>query len=158
VEGRVRSAVAKFSTSNLRVLQRWATGVDRDHWQLQGISDGSRAFLNALDVETLSAESAAAAFWYVRNQLLFERQLDRRSDVLPVSYDFFVKEPEPWMRVIARFAGVTYRPDLIAHVKPSLSSRHGRDSVPIDPDILERCKELERRLEAATREHIQASG
>ena len=153
VEGRVRSAVAKFPTSNLDVLRRWASGVDREHWQLQGMSDESRAFLGALDMAALSPESAAAAFWYVRNQLFFERQLDQRLDVLPVSYDLFLREPERWMRLIARFAGLTYRPELIAHVKPSLSSRHRRTSVPIDPEILERCTQLERRLMDATTQH-----
>ena len=158
VEGRVRSAVAKFPTSNLDVLRRWTSGADRDHWQLQGISDASRAFLHGLDVEALSAESAAAAFWYVRNQLFFERQFDRRFDVLPVSYDLFVAEPEPWMRAIADFVRVSYRPDLIAHVKPSLPSRHRRDTVPIDPEILERSRELERRVEQGTRQHVRAGG
>jgi len=158
VEGRVRSAIAKFPTSNLRVLQRWANGVEREHWQLQGMSDESRAFLSALDVNTLSPESAAAAFWYVRNQLFFERQLDRRADVLLVSYDLFLNEPDRWMRVIASFAGLSYRPELIAHVKPSLSSRHQRASVPIDGEILDRCEQLERRLQESTRQYSHTAG
>jgi hypothetical protein len=158
VEGRVRSAVAKFPASNLQVLQRWASGVDRQHWQLQGISDESRAFLDSLDTAALSPESAAAAFWYVRNQLFFERHLNQRPDVLPISYDLFLKEPVRWMQLIAEFAGLTYRPDLIAHVKPSLSSRHRRARVPIDGEILDRCKQLERRLEDATIQHCQPSG
>ena len=153
VEGRVRSAIAKFPTSNLRVLQQWASGVDRTHWQLQGMSEESHAFLRSVDVNALSPESAAAAFWYVRNQLFFEHQLDRRTDVLLVSYDLFLREPVRCMRSIASFAGLSYRPELIAHVKPSLSSRHQRVSRSIDPDILDRCRELERRLQDATHQY-----
>lgn len=158
VEGRVRSAVAKFPTSNLDVLRSWARGGARDHWQLQGISDDSRAFLVGLDVAALSPESAAAAFWYIRNRLVLERGLDRRPDVMLISYDLFLQEPAPWMRRIAAFAGLDHRPELIAHVKPSLSLRHQRPSVPIAPEILERCRALEERLRTLTERQRETVG
>jgi hypothetical protein len=154
VEGRVRSALAKFATSNLDVLRAWASGNAGDHWQMQGLSDDSRAFLSSLDHTRTSPGTAAAAFWYVRNRLFFELGLDRRADAMSVGYDLFMRDPEQWMRAITTFCGIDYRPELVAHVNPSLSSRHRRDELDIDGHVLDRCHELtDRLLQATTAAH-----
>lgn len=150
VDGRVRSALAKFSTSNLDVLRAWAGGAADDHWQMQGLSEDSREFLRSLDLDRISPATAAAAFWYVRNRLYFDLGLDLRSDAMSVSYDLFMRDPERWMRAITDFCGIEYQPGLVAHVNPSLPSRHRRDDLDIDPRVLERCHELTDRLLQAT--------
>lgn len=150
VEGRVRSALAKFPTSNLDVLRAWAAGRADDHWQVQGLSEESRAFLASIDHDRMTPGTAAAAFWYVRNRLYFELGLDLRTDAMSVGYDLFVRDPERWMRAITDFCGTDYRPELVAHVNPSLSFRHRRDDLDIDPRVLDRCHELTDRLLQAT--------
>lgn len=150
VEGRVRSTLAKFPTSNLDVIRAWAAGEADDHWQVQGLSEHSRAFLTSLDHERMSPGTAAAAFWYVRNRLYFELGLDRHPDAMSVSYDLLMRDPARCMRAITAFCEIGYRPELVAHVNPSLSSRHRREDLDIDPRVLERCHDLTDRLLQAT--------
>ena len=96
VDGRVRSAVAKFGDSNLRVLRAFAAGEEQkpwNTWQIEGLSAESAAFIRSFDFNNMSAESAAALFWYARNALYFELGLNQRPDITLVNYDEFLSEP-----------------------------------------------------------------
>jgi hypothetical protein len=158
VTGRVRSAVSKFPTSNLRVLRNWSAGVDTGHWQVQRLSADSRAFIESIDPSTMSVTTAAALFWYVRNRLFFELGVHKRSDVMAVSYDLFLRSPAEWMQIITDFARIPYRPDLVAHVKTSLAARHRDDELVIDPRVMERCMDLtDRLLQVTTSKVIDAA-
>ena len=64
----------------------------------------------------MSPESAAALFWYLRNRLYFELGLDRRADVLLVSYGAMVADPAAEMGRICEFLDLPYRAELHAHV------------------------------------------
>ncbi|MGH2539360.1 MAG: oligosaccharide flippase family protein [Actinomycetota bacterium] len=148
VEGRTRSALAKFGDSNLQVLRAYAAG-EADHaWQVQGISQENEAFIRSFDFDRLSAASGAALFWYVRNSLYFEMGLDRRLDTVLVSYDRFLAEPERAARALCTFLGLGYRAQLVKHVKP----RPGAWSEPLSLDgrIRERCEELQVRMNEAS--------
>src|SRR5204863_5539031 len=94
VDARVRSAVAKFGDVNRRVLGDIAGGRGLDRWQAQGITDATMGRLQSIDWSSATAETGAAAFWYVRNALFFEQGLDQRGDVALCSYDAFVNDPE----------------------------------------------------------------
>jgi hypothetical protein len=140
VGGRARSAVAKFGDSNLRVLRRRAEEPGFEHWQLGGLGEESAALLDRFDPGSLSALDGAALFWLVRNRIFFEQGLDARDDVLLVSYDRFVADPEPEMARICRFLGFPYTPALVAHVQRRAPAARSRSD--IAPPILELCDEL----------------
>ena len=145
VEGRVRSAVAKFGDSNLRVLRAYAAGEAGNAWQVQGVSSENADFIKSFDLDRLSAESGAALFWYVRNSLYFEMSLDGRENVMLLSYDQLLADPEGVAASVCRFVGLDYRRDLIAHIKPH---RHVVSKpLEIDSRIRERCEELQERLD-----------
>jgi Sulfotransferase domain len=148
-EGRARSAVAKFGDQNLRVLRELAQGRGRDRWQAQGLSSDSLALIGRLDWSSVDAVSAAALFWYVRNRLYFELGLAGRPDVLVVSYDAMVAQPEAEMARICQFLGVAYDRRLIAHVTPRPAGH--AEVLQLAPRIRDRCEELSARLEAARR-------
>jgi Sulfotransferase domain len=146
-EGRARSAVAKFGDQNLRMLRELAEGRGRDRWQAQGLSPHSLELIERLDWSTVDAVSAAALFWYVRNRLYFDLGLDRREDVLLVSYDAMVADPPAEMRRMCSFLGFPYRPRLVAGIgtrRPVTAP-----TVALQADIATRCAELADRLEAA---------
>jgi Sulfotransferase domain len=145
VDGRVRSAVAKFSDSNLRVLRAYAAGEARNAWQVQRLSPENADFIRSFDFSRLSAESAAALFWYIRNSLYFEMSLDQRSDTILVSYDLLLAEPEQVARALCSFLGLGYRRELIMHIDPR--RRAQREPLAIDGRIRERCAELQERLD-----------
>jgi hypothetical protein len=153
-EGRARSAVAKFGDQNLQVLGELAAGRGRDRWQAQGLSRDSLALIEHLDWSTVDAVSAAALFWYVRNRLYFELGLDRRNDVLLVSYDAMVADPPAEMRRMCDFLEFPYRPRLVAGI--GARSPVTAPAVAIQPAIATRCAELADRLEA-TRQAQAAS-
>ena len=146
-EGRARSAVAKFGDQNLRVLSDLANGRGRDRWQAQRLSPDSLALIQGLDWSGVDPVSAAALFWYVRNRLYFELGLDKRTDVLLVSYDAMVAAPAAEMRRICGFLDFPYHPRLVAGVTarpPAITPAVG-----LQPEIAARCAELTAELEAA---------
>ena len=150
VDGRVRSAVAKFGDSNLRVLRAFAAREAQqpwNTWQIAGLSAENADFVRSFDLDTLTAESGAALFWYVRNALYFEFGLHQRTDTILVNYDEFLAEPERVAIGACRFLDVPYRNAMIASIDPRRLSK--RPPLPVDPRIRERCSALKERLDAA---------
>ena len=156
VDGRVRSALAKFGSNNLEVLREIAEGRGRDRWQARGISAETLDLIKSFDYSVMSPASAAALFWYVRNLLYFDLGLDKRADVMLSSYDMFIQEPEVSMRALCDFLGFDFTTSLVEHVEQRTPKAGGR--VDLDPAIRARCDELTERLDReATRRLGQAS-
>lgn len=147
VDGRLRSAVSKFGDVNRRVLDAIAAGHGAAMWQAQAMSDANVDFLRRFDYQTMTAETAAALFWYVRHSLYFDLGLDQRSDTTIVSWDRLVAAPEPEMQALCRFLDLPFDHRLVAHISPARSG--DRDPVAIDPAVRARCQELHQRLAAA---------
>jgi len=150
VEGRARSAVAAFGANNLNVMSDIAAGRGIDRWQAQGLSDASLELIRSRDYSDLTPEDGAALFWLVRNSMYFEHGLHDRDDVMLVSYDAFVAEPERTMRSLCRFLEFPYSERLVEHVERR--SPRSRAPLGLNPDIGGRCEELQRRLDAAALE------
>jgi hypothetical protein len=146
VDGRVRSALAKFGDTNLRVLTEIAAGRPGDMWQAQRLSETNRELIASFDWSSTSQASAAALFWYVRNSLFFDLGLDRRDDVLLSSYDALIAAPEAGTRALASFLNLEWHPELAAHIE----QRDGRGStrLDLDPRVRAVCDQLEERLAA----------
>jgi hypothetical protein len=158
VDGRARSALAKFGDANLRVLREIGRGGGGGRWQAQRLSADSLELLASFDYERMSPADGAALFWYVRNRLFFEQGLDRRGDVILSCYDRMVAAPEETMRPLCAFLGVAWRPELVAHVAPR--SGRGLPPLDLDPRIRARCDELRARLDttATTQAHRLGHG
>jgi hypothetical protein len=154
VDGRARSAVAKFGDANRQALDEIAAG-RLDRWEAQQLSRDSLNLVASFDWPRMSPTSAAAMFWYVRNRLYFELGLDRRPDVLLVSYDAMVRDPQAEARRICAFLEFPYRDRLVAHIAPRPPATPG--PLDIDPRIRVCCDELTARLDAAHRQHQQTN-
>ena len=150
VDDRVRSAVAKFGDVNRRVLLELAAGNGEGRWQAERLSDDTIELIRGFDLGVMTAESAAALFWYVRNSLYFELGLHGRADVALSSYDSLVADPEGAMRRLCRFVGLTWHPRLVAHIRPGPSSR--RAPLLLDPRVRRLCDELQARLDASSQD------
>jgi len=148
VDGRVRSALAKFGDTNLRVLTEIAAGRGGDLWQAQRLSPESLELIASFDWTAMSPASAAALFWYVRNRLFFDLGLDRRDDVLLSSYEAVVADPEAGTGALASFLDLEWEPSLAAHIE----RRDEREPPPLELDTRVRrlCDDLQERLEART--------
>lgn len=152
VDGRVRSALAKFGDTNLRVLGEIASGRGDDLWQAQRLSDDSLELIRSFDYSVMSPETAAALFWYVRNRLYFELGLDRRADVTLASYEAMVRDPESMMRHLCAFVGADYRHALVAHIDARAVAP--RPPLAIEPAVRARCDELQERLDRTLGEQL----
>jgi hypothetical protein len=145
VDGRVRSALAKFGTNNLDVLTEIAAGRGDHRWQARGMSAENQALVESFDYSTMTPESAAALFWYVRNSLYFERGLDRRDDVTLVCYDRFLADPDRNMRALCAFLDFPFDASLAGHIERREAPE--RRPLEIDPEIRRHCDDLAGRLE-----------
>jgi len=156
VDGRTRSALAKFGSHSLHVLREIAEGRGEGLWQAQRISEGSLALIRDRDYGTTSPQTAAALLWYVRNLIYFEADLDSRDDVMLVSYDAFVRAPAAHLRAMRAFLGS----ESTELPRGPISPRGGPSAPPLDldPAVRELCDSLERRLAATaarTRQRLE---
>jgi hypothetical protein len=155
VDDRARSEVSKFGDSNLQALRRIAAGNDAGSWQGQRLGEPALDLIRSFDHDAMSAETAAALFWYVRNGLVFDLGLDRRRDVMLSSYDALVADPEETMREVCDFLGFPCRPQLWQHVERR--SSHGRRALDIDPRVRRLCDEMAERLDGARTQRTRAT-
>ncbi|MEJ7708156.1 MAG: hypothetical protein WKF82_13305 [Nocardioidaceae bacterium] len=153
VDGRVRSAINKFGDANLQVLSEISRGEGLRRWQAQRISSENRELVRSFDYSTMSAETAAALFWYIRNCLYFEIGLDNRSDTFLSSYDLLTLEPEQTMQALCAFLGFPYDPALTEHIERRSNSR--KPQLLIDPRVRRSCDELTERLDSSARQDVR---
>jgi hypothetical protein len=111
------------------------------------LSEASLEIIRSVDWSRADAADGAALLWYVGNRRFFELGLDRRGDVLPVSYDAVVRSPDAAMRVICAFLGLDWAPELAAGIDDRALAR--REPLPLDPAIRDLCATLAGRLDDA---------
>jgi hypothetical protein len=109
------------------------------------MSAENRALVESFDYSTMTPESAAALFWYVRNSLYFERGLDRRDDVTLACYDRFLADPDRNMRALCAFLDFPFDASLAGHIERREAPE--RRPLEIDPEIRRHCDDLAARLE-----------
>jgi len=145
VRDRIKSSWAKFGDATGTVVPRIAAG--HRGWETGGLSDERLELVHRLGGADLSAGSAAALYWYLRNGLYFDLGLDRRSDVVLVSYDRFVADPEPFMRRLCDLAGIPYRAEMVRGIERRPPPTPAE--LDVDPEIATLCEGLRRRLDDA---------
>lgn len=146
VDDRARSEVSKFDDASLRALRAVRDGRGATTWQGERLPDGAEALIASFDLETMTADSGAALFWYLRNLLFYDLGLDRRPDVLLFSYDRFVQDPQPQMRALCDHLNLPYSDDLVANVERRAS--HASRPLDIDPRVRALCDDLRVRMDA----------
>jgi lipopolysaccharide/colanic/teichoic acid biosynthesis glycosyltransferase len=155
VDGRVRSALSKFGANALEAMRATAQGEADGSWQAQGLSQQSLELIRSTDWDAASAADAAALLWLVKNRMFFEAGLDRRDDVLPVSYGALVRDPGGTMRAVCQFLEVPWRPSTSSHI--DRRSAAGRPAVALDPRIRGLCDDMMEQLDAAVAERVGTS-
>lgn len=142
VAARALSVYAKWPETVGEVGRRIANGYRG--WETDGLSDERLAFASRFDCATMSPASGAALFWYLRNTLFFDLELDQRPDVALISYDQFVLDPSRFMTQLCNFAELPFRKAMVQDV-----ARRGSPSsveLDIDPQIASVCADLQHRL------------
>lgn len=145
VDDRARSEVAKFGPANLDALRAIAGGTIGAGWQGGRLDAAARELIASFDYDRMTPHTAAALFWYVRNDLYFSLGLRRRADVMLASYDRLVDDPPAETRRLCDFLGLPFDPRLCAHVERRAPHRRPLD---LDPRVRALCDELTKRLVA----------
>lgn len=67
---------------------------NKDDWRGQAVSDETHALVSKFSKSSLSALESACLFWFARNSLYFEQQLNSNARVDLWFYDDFVNSPQ----------------------------------------------------------------
>lgn len=147
VDATVRSLLRRFGFDARDALSELATGVPGYRWHGEGLSEDSLALIRDVPWERATPADGAALLWYVRHRLVFESGLAGAPDVLVLSYDAMVREPERVSRTLCAFVGVDWEARAWSHVDARSLEQPGR--LELDPAIRARCTGLASELDAA---------
>ncbi|ADJ28616.1 sulfotransferase domain-containing protein [Nitrosococcus watsonii] len=114
-------------------------------WRGRGMSDETHALVRCLYHPEISNASACALFWYFRNVLFFEQNLDQDSRVRLVGYEQLVQHPTEVFNELFTFLGIAYKPHVSRKVVASSVRR--RSPPKIDSAIRQICDQLLARIE-----------
>jgi len=119
----------------------------RAGWRSANLSDEQLSLFRRFFTPQLTDASARCLIWYVRNQNYFAQLLDQRGEVLLVNYEMLVSQPQQELQRVFDFLGLPVARRSFAHMNTESVQREP-DAV-ADPEILELCGQLMRRLDAA---------
>ncbi len=133
---------------SLKDLVRWAARGEFEKLGARGrrISSDTVQLFGELIGEDLSNEAAACLYWYMRNQLYFDLNLDQDPRVLIVQYEDTVQNPVQAFRRIFHFLGLPFDPSTVDGVFASSVGKH--TWLGTDLAIQEVCDALKERLDA----------
>lgn len=154
-EDRANSAVESHGDANLRFLRELIAVGPTDRWEARGVTADTAAVLQRLDPVALDAYSAAGAFWFLRNQLYFDQQLDRNPGVLLLNYEMLVARPELTMRAVCDFIGCQFDSRMIRDIH---ARSVGRRTAQLSPEISELCQEMLNRLDETLAQQWRLKG
>jgi hypothetical protein len=134
---------------HLRNLMRWVSQGELEKLGARGrnVSEETVATVRRLFHDGLSDEECAALYWYFRNRLFFDLELDQDDRVLPVQYEEAALRPEESFRRVFEFLGFSYQPEVVKDVYSGSVGKHRPPT--IDPAIREVCDVLHEKLDTA---------
>lgn len=138
----VASMLKSFGNMEKQVLR--ILNDNSDEWLGRGMSDKTRDELIGLAEQGMGDASASAMQWYFRNILFFDQAFGDNEQVLLISYEALVKQPEVQVKKICHFMGIEYHSRMIKGVFSSSINR--RKQPDIDPKIRELCDTLQLKL------------
>lgn len=98
------------------------------NWRAENSSEETRAIVGRFFSEHMNPYDAAALFWYARNRLFFEQNLDQDPRVLLCRYEDLVTRPAETMRGVYQFIGQPYPGDQVVQDVHPQSVGKGRES------------------------------
>ncbi len=150
------SAVAKWGSGQITIMKKLISterAPDWRHWIADRVPQDTLDTLRALDLTDMSAHTAAALKWWVRNKLFFDLKLDQLPQrVRLVRYEDLVQNPVELFPPLFAFCGDTpdrlpFDPAFVAQVKTG-SIKKSNFPV-ILPAVQQLCEDMTAQLDAA---------
>ncbi|RPJ27049.1 MAG: hypothetical protein EHM33_09390 [Chloroflexi bacterium] len=118
-----------------------------NNWRSEKASDYVRETISKYFSENMNPYDAAVLFWFARNSIFFDLQLDKDPRVMMCCYEDLVVDPEKYVRSIYQQVGQVYPATGITTEVHSNSRRKGRD-IELSLEIEQVAQELQKKLEA----------
>lgn len=148
-ESVARSDLAYFGAENGERNLRLLLSNEPPNWRGEVVPETTRSVLYRHYRPEMNPYDAAALFWWARTSLFFDLRLDERSDVCLCSYEGLVADPEPSMRSLYDFIGVSYpERDITRGVHRRSADRE--NDLTLSPEVRRLCDGLWERLESAS--------
>ena len=113
-------------------------------WRVENVAPDDLELVKKFQQKKVSDASARALLWFLRNQLLFQQNLENDPRVLVANYDHLVTDPIYCFARIFDFLGLAFSPNFVRTVR---ASSIGKDAGPvIDDEIASLCQEMFDRL------------
>jgi len=148
------SNIAHFGVKNGHNNLRPILSNEQNNWRSQNLPVKIREVVQKYFDDETSSYDAAALFWYVRNALFFELNLDKRNDVAMCKYEDFVQNPKDNMRRIYSFFQINYPGDKIVDEVHSRATGKGK-TIELSAPIENLCKDLYEKMEQAYNECLK---
>jgi hypothetical protein len=127
---------------------------ERGNWRSETVPATARKLVLDHFSENIDPYDAAVLFWYVRNSLFFELELDENPNLLMCEYEDFVTSPSEVIRNTYKAIGCNYPGHKIVKKIHPKSINKGKD-IELSPDIEGHARELWSKLEAVHRNKQQ---
>ncbi len=118
-----------------------------NNWRSEGASKHVREVVQEFFSEDMNELDAAALFWYARNSLFFDMELENDPRVFMCRYEDLVYQPEVKMKEIYAFTGASYpnKEEITGSVNTS-SVGKGKE-IKLHPEIEALCNKMLKRLQ-----------
>ena len=123
---------------------------DTKNWRAEKVSQHVRETISKYFSEDMNPYDAAVLFWFARNSLYFELNLQADPRVILCRYEDFVLAPEKHLRAIYQRVGQVYPESSTTSIVHSNSRQKGKD-IELSPAIEELAQDMQKKLEMAYR-------
>lgn len=142
----VNSSVNRFGDHQKGLVRLVANGeLERLGARSKDLSLETVKTISELYSDGISKEEGACLYWYMRNKLYFDLNLDQNSRVYIIQYEAAVKHPEKEFRKLFQFLEFPYYSSSIENIFASSIGKHPWPG--IDPDFQQLCDDLQAKLD-----------
>ena len=141
-----RSNVIRFKAASGNYGLKAILSRDQINWRSQGVSNYVYDTVAKYYSEDMSPHDASALFWFARNQLFFELDLDTNPRVFMCRYKDLVKQPQIMMTSLYAFIGIvnSEQKDFSNEINSQSVGKGG--SIVLNPEIEALCESLLNRI------------
>jgi len=141
----INSMVRFFDNNLVAAVESW---VSSGFSTQPGVPGELKEFISDKVFSGITVEDAAGLYWILYNSSYHFRDIDKKTNVLPILYEDLVRQPFNETQRLAKFVGVKWSEAMTHKI---YSKSVGKNSKPnLDADIEARCLEIWRRLQAET--------
>lgn len=116
-----------------------------DNWRSENVSAHVRETISRFFSEDMPPYDAAVLFWFARNSLYFDLELDQNPRVMLSYYEDFVLDPAKYMQEVYRRVGQPYPGMQLTADVHSRSRKKGKD-IELSPEVEQIAQGLQDRL------------